>query len=216
MTDNEKMKAKERILNTAIFLFAQRGYAGIGIREIAEKANVNISMISYYFQGKIGILSAIFNQFHVQYLECIQNAIDDTLPPEVCVRSIISNIFKFVRNNTDLAMVAFNIMPLDIPEITNLKLKRIDMLIQAIGGLMTRFGLDPDDRITISIIGPGLLSMILAHFRLRPIQKKYFDLKFDDVFYNRYQEIITTLFLDGITGVVKLNKLAGDSHEKSR
>ena len=44
--------AKEKILNTAIKLFAQKGYDGTSIREICKSANINICMISYYFGGK--------------------------------------------------------------------------------------------------------------------------------------------------------------------
>ena len=44
--------AKEKILNTAIKLFAQKGFDGTSIREICKSANINICMISYYFGGK--------------------------------------------------------------------------------------------------------------------------------------------------------------------
>lgn len=44
--------SKEKILNTAIKLFAQKGYDGTSIREICKSANINICMISYYFGGK--------------------------------------------------------------------------------------------------------------------------------------------------------------------
>lgn len=44
--------SKEKILNTAIKLFAQKGFDGTSIREICKSANINICMISYYFGGK--------------------------------------------------------------------------------------------------------------------------------------------------------------------
>ncbi len=200
MTNHDKT-AKERILETAISLFAQRGYAAVGVREIAKNSNVNVSMISYYYQGKIGILKSIFNAFHDEYLESIQSAIDDNKPPEACVRAIIHNMVDFVHEHVDLTMVVFNTLPLDIPEITELKAERIHRLIDAVGGLFGRLGLDPNDKELFSIIGPSLLSIVLAHFRVKPVQRKALGIKFDDMFYDRYKEIISTILLRGVKGL---------------
>ena len=49
---DEKDKSKQRILDSATKLFAQKGYDGVGIREICKEANANICMISYFWGGK--------------------------------------------------------------------------------------------------------------------------------------------------------------------
>ena len=67
MTQNQKRNAKQRIFDTSVSLFARKGYAGVGIREIAKKAGVNISMINYYYEGKVGILKEIINQCYDKY-----------------------------------------------------------------------------------------------------------------------------------------------------
>lgn len=53
--------SKEKILNTAIKLFAQKGFDGTSIREICKSANINICMISYYFGGKQELYQEIIN-----------------------------------------------------------------------------------------------------------------------------------------------------------
>jgi AcrR family transcriptional regulator len=194
---------KQRILDASIALFAQKGYAAVGVREIATEANVNIAMISYYFDGKVGILKEIIENFHDRYLEIIENMYDENKSPEDCVRDIIHGVIDFVRKNRDLSLAAFHAIPLDIPEIADVKTERVIRLVKAISGLIERFGLDPDDPVPISIIGPSLLSSILAHFRVRSVQKKTFHLKFDDAFYARYADVLTTLFLYGITGIAE-------------
>lgn len=199
----EMKKSKERILETALSLFAQRGFAAVGVREIAEKANVNISMISYYYNGKIGILVALFEVFHNQYHQAIVEAIDEDKSPEASVRAIIHNLIDFVRTHTDLVMVVFNALPLDIPEIKELKTEKIKRLIQTISELAHRLGIDPKDKMLISIVGPSLLSIILTHFRLKSIQKEVFHINFNDDYYQRYKEIISTLFLYGVKGLAQ-------------
>lgn len=52
---------KEQILTTARSLFARLGYAGVGIRKIAEDSNCNLSAISYYFGGKENLYAECFS-----------------------------------------------------------------------------------------------------------------------------------------------------------
>jgi TetR/AcrR family transcriptional regulator, fatty acid metabolism regulator protein len=46
------MDKREIIISTAMKLFAQKGFEGTSVREIAAGANVNLAMISYYFGSK--------------------------------------------------------------------------------------------------------------------------------------------------------------------
>ena len=41
-------------------LFGERGFEGSSVRDIAEEANINIAMISYYFGSKEKLLEALF------------------------------------------------------------------------------------------------------------------------------------------------------------
>ncbi|MES2039467.1 MAG: CerR family C-terminal domain-containing protein [Pseudomonadota bacterium] len=55
------IEARTRLLDTALILFAEKGFAKTSIREIAKAADVNISAISYYFSDKAGLYHAVFN-----------------------------------------------------------------------------------------------------------------------------------------------------------
>ncbi len=50
-----------QIIETAEKLFSGKGYEATTVRDIAEVANVNIAMISYYFGSKEKLLEAVFN-----------------------------------------------------------------------------------------------------------------------------------------------------------
>ena len=51
--------ARERLLETATKLFAEKGYAGTYVREIVEKAGVSKPVLYYYFKSKEGLFYAI-------------------------------------------------------------------------------------------------------------------------------------------------------------
>jgi AcrR family transcriptional regulator len=57
MVYNEK---QIQIIEEAEILFAENGFNGTSVREIAKNADVNLAMISYYFGSKDKLLEAIF------------------------------------------------------------------------------------------------------------------------------------------------------------
>lgn len=60
LADERKNRdAKEKLLEAGTALFAEKGFAGVSIRELAETAGVNSAMISYYFGGKEGLYEAV-------------------------------------------------------------------------------------------------------------------------------------------------------------
>jgi len=50
---------KENIMNAAIELFAEKGFEGSSIRELAARADVNVAMVNYYFGSKDKLFEAI-------------------------------------------------------------------------------------------------------------------------------------------------------------
>ena len=59
MSTLEINNARERLLETATELFAEKGYAGASVREIVEKAGVSKPVLYYYFKSKEGLFYAI-------------------------------------------------------------------------------------------------------------------------------------------------------------
>lgn len=52
----EKTDKREHILSVAEELFAEKGFDGTSVRDIAQLASVNLAMISYYFGSKENLL----------------------------------------------------------------------------------------------------------------------------------------------------------------
>ena len=71
---------QEKLFAAAIPLFAEKGYAGVSIRDIAKAADVNVSSISYYFRGKEGLYHAIIESHIATISKAISSA--EGLSPE--------------------------------------------------------------------------------------------------------------------------------------
>ena len=61
-TERVKVKTRERILETAVKLFSEKGFNGTTTKEIAELAGVNEALIFRYFSTKRELYSAIIER----------------------------------------------------------------------------------------------------------------------------------------------------------
>jgi AcrR family transcriptional regulator len=59
---DEEDGTRDRILKTAERLFAERGFNGVSVRELAAAANVNIASIGYHFSSKEGLLAEVYRR----------------------------------------------------------------------------------------------------------------------------------------------------------
>ena len=68
--------SKKKIINSAIVLFANKGFDSTSTREICKHAGVNLSLLSYYFKTKEGLYTTIIESilnFGLKFLENGQN-----------------------------------------------------------------------------------------------------------------------------------------------
>ncbi|MFM2075545.1 MAG: hypothetical protein RJB34_1850 [Pseudomonadota bacterium] len=70
---SDGVEARNRLLDAALQLFAEQGFAKTSIREIAQAAQANVASISYYFGDKAGLYRAVFSDPRT----------NPRLPPEV-------------------------------------------------------------------------------------------------------------------------------------
>lgn len=216
MEQDTKIAAKKRIFDTAISLFARRGFAAVGIREIAKKAGVNISMINYYFDGKAGILKEIINGCYDKYYSAILDTGNEETPLEERVKYLTYNMVKFFRENTELAIVAFSTIPVEIPEIIDLKIKWIESKREATNKWFKTLGMDANNAPLMCVIRSFLTSIIfgfiesqyccehIAQAPAMPIHlQEHFKhddhaVKMNDAFYEKYVEILGRVYLHGV------------------
>ena len=66
MTGNHQ-STKDRLLDAAEYLFAEKGFNDVSIRELAAAAEVNVAAVNYHFQGKENLFhEVILRRFVVQ------------------------------------------------------------------------------------------------------------------------------------------------------
>ncbi|WP_047981575.1 forespore capture DNA-binding protein RefZ [Ornithinibacillus contaminans] len=73
---------KRKVVEAASSLFYQKGFHGTSVRDIAEKAAVNVSSISYYFKGKQGLLEYAISTYYEDYLAIMETTLNESREKE--------------------------------------------------------------------------------------------------------------------------------------
>jgi AcrR family transcriptional regulator len=97
---------KQSILDTAETLFAQYGYDPTSTREIAEKAGVNVAMISYYFGSKENLLKAIIERYGAAVLADLKKGYNPADTPEARLKSLIGIYIRYAFSHPEPIVIA--------------------------------------------------------------------------------------------------------------
>jgi len=63
MTSTETLSTKDALLRAAKRVFALKGFDGATVKDIAEAAGVNVSLVSYHYDGKENLFKSCIEQF---------------------------------------------------------------------------------------------------------------------------------------------------------
>ncbi|QQK77327.1 forespore capture DNA-binding protein RefZ [Salicibibacter cibarius] len=104
---------KDKVAEAAIDLFMTKGYSGTSVRAIADRAGVNVALISYYFGGKKGMLENLINTYLEGYLKEIEEALEQTSGSFERLLAIIEAALQFQQTHHRMARLVLRELTLD-------------------------------------------------------------------------------------------------------
>jgi AcrR family transcriptional regulator len=177
-----------QILEVAELLFAEKGFDGTSIRNIAKEAKINIAMVSYYFGSKERLLESLIFYRTSDLKNQLENLLHEDLEPiekinkliELYINRINSNRgiyrilhFEFTAKKRDQNLLAFS-------ELKKGNLKSLEAIIQE-GQNKGVFRKD----VIIPLITPTILGTFFHFYMNKPFFENLLNLKTEDL-YNNY------------------------------
>ncbi|MTH52823.1 forespore capture DNA-binding protein RefZ [Bacillus mangrovi] len=106
---------KQKIIEAAVALFNTNGFSGTSVRSIASKAGVNVAHISYYFNGKTGLMEHLVSDFYEGYLDVMDQAVlaDMGKSPVYRLTRLVLNILSYQHERRQLTRFVYREVTLD-------------------------------------------------------------------------------------------------------
>jgi len=104
------VSTREKLVEAAGHVFAERGYHATTVREIVKRSGANIAAVNYHFGDKLGLYTEVLQQLvRAARVDAINSALDQKAPPEDILRAVIRTRLQSVTR-PNLQDLHFRIM----------------------------------------------------------------------------------------------------------
>ena len=190
------------ILQVAEQLFAEEGFDGTSVRDIAKKANVNIAMISYYFGSKEKMLEAlVLNRISDMRLQLVSLYNENISPTEKIDKLIELYISRINKNRCIYQILHYEFSTkkreLDFQKFTEVKKYNLQALEDII-----KEGQDAGEfqkNINVPLLPPVIMGTYFHFHQNKPFFMQILDLKTEE----QYDNYIATTLTQHIQKTIK-------------
>lgn len=95
----ERHDKREKILDAALELFAERGFHGTPVPEVAARAKVGAGTIYRYFESKEALVNALYQHWKRVMLEEVAGDLDLTLAPRQQWKRLFRRVVAFAKKH---------------------------------------------------------------------------------------------------------------------
>lgn len=96
------MSNRQRILETALVLFASHGYEATGVQEICDQAEITKPTLYHYFNNKQGLLESILDERFKPFLSLLEAACHYRRDLTLNLQRVIEAYFLFASRDLQL------------------------------------------------------------------------------------------------------------------
>lgn len=164
------MSAKDKILAEAITLFAQKGYAGLSMRHLAQAAEVSVAAIYHHFPDKEALYLAT-TQYAFSGKESVFAQVwEADCPPAEKLRNVIFALLTVMSQDTDFCrLVQREIMEAD-PE-------RMKLLAQGVFknqfSLLLQLAAELAPQRNAFLVATSIVGLVKVYFDHLPLNRHF-------------------------------------------
>ncbi len=103
--ERDKLRNKEAILDAAVHVFAQKGFAQTKLEDVAALAEFGKGTLYNYFENKDDLLLSAFDYAVGNVLDFLYTRLSSVADPLDRIRLIANSQFNYYRKNTDFMNV---------------------------------------------------------------------------------------------------------------
>lgn len=200
--ENSELSSTElKIFEAAREIFQAKGLEGARMQEIADKADINKSMLHYYYRSKAKLFEKVYQLSVIKLIPKITELLNEDLPLEQKIRSFADKYMQIIKVNPDIPLFVLHEMNKDPNRLQNFMLGQIGEKVQP---FLQQIKEERKKGNTVDLppeqIMVNIMSLMIFPFIGRPVFKAILDK--DDEKYNAFMEERHRMLPDYIVSIV--------------
>jgi len=160
------LPTREKLLDEALTLFSQRGYAATGIRDILNAAGVTQPTLYHHFKNKASLLQALIERHYGSSQQQLSETVNDATTVANKLRAFTTASFEFCSSDPRVPRLMFqSYFGPTVPEIDGVLDKLTEQRFRLVVGIMA-YGIRTRD---LAESDPDFLALIFCSMVDQPI-----------------------------------------------
>ena len=190
------------ILQVAAQLFAQRGFEGASMAELAQACRVSKPLLYHYYRDKQHILFDIADHYIDRLIAIVAQVRAEQLPPDTHLRALVSRFMQEYQHSQAQHVVLVQdvkfLADAQRAQIVAKERRVVDAVAQAISALKPRLP-KKTSRVPLAMILFGMINWTFTWLRAD-----------GPLTYDNMAEVVSDIFLHGVTGAAASARAQAD------
>lgn len=110
MKNEDPSSTEVKIFEAAREVFQSKGFEGARMQEIADKAEINKSMLHYYYRSKEKLFEKVYQLSIIKLIPQIAGLLNEDLPLEEKIRKFAKKYLELIKLNPDIPLFVLHEM----------------------------------------------------------------------------------------------------------
>lgn len=102
MREKDKIKTEDKIFDSAMKEFLEKGFNGARMQAIADEAGINKALLHYYFKSKEVLYKEVFKKVFVEFFNAIIIKTDQSLSFQAYLKEFIANYIDKLAHRQEM------------------------------------------------------------------------------------------------------------------
>lgn len=199
--NTDSSSTEQKIFEAARNVFQAKGKEGARMQEIADKAEINKSMLHYYYKSKEKLFEKVYQLSIIKLIPKIAELLNKDLPLEQKLRGFVDKYMEIIKANPDIPLFVLHEMNKDPNRLRNFMLNQIGDKVQP---FLQQIKEERERGNTVDLpaeqIMINIMSLMIFPFIGRPVFKAILDM--DEASYEAFIEERHKILPDYIVSIV--------------
>lgn len=199
--DSDQSSTEIKIFEAAREVFQAKGLEGARMQEIADRADINKSMLHYYYRSKEKLFEKVYKLSIIKLIPQVAGLLNRDLPLDQKIRLFVTKYIEIIKANPDIPLFVLHEMNKNPGRLKTFMLHEIGKKVQP---FIEQIEEERKKGNTIDLpaeqVLVNMMSLMLFPFIARPVIQSI--LEMDEQAFNRFIEARQDFLPDFIVGWV--------------